>query len=198
MLEQIGDAPAAAVPTLDERHPLEETLAFQWHERTVRFVDVKSRPGSVGEDAILRGVSPHRLARASHVHGFAALHVPLVNALARATRRGGRVRLLLNSHFSCDLRPPMTDLIAGARRSSWCPRRGGVLHLSARGGDVRDEEARGECEAFEPKYATAGGDPETAPYKHPFTFVHAKYCVADRKRVSLGAGTRGRARVPRG
>ena len=31
-------------------------FGFQWHERNVRFVDVMSRPGSQGEDAILRGV----------------------------------------------------------------------------------------------------------------------------------------------
>lgn len=192
VLEQIGDAPAAAVPTLDERHPLEETLAFQWHERNVRFVDVMSRPGSQGEDAILRGVIgliDSAKEEFLMCMGFAALHVPLVNALARATRRGVRVRLLLNSHFSCDLRPPMTDLIAGARALLVAAPDAEVYLTGPREEwDVRDEEARGECEAFEPKYATGGcGDPETAPYKHPFTFVHAKYCVADRKRVSLGS-----------
>ena len=53
---------------------------------------------------------------------------------------------------------------------------------------MREEEASGERNVFVPGYDTEGCvDVDTAPYDHPFTFVHAKYCVADRARVSLGS-----------
>ena len=173
-------------------HPLEEALVFQWHERSVRFVDAMSRPGTQGEDAILRGVIgliDSAKTEFLMCMGFCALHVPLVNAMARASRRGVRVRLLLNSHFSCDLRPPMSDLIAGAR-ALLLAAPDVELYLTGprEPWDVREEEASGEQNVFVPGYDTEGCvDVDTAPYDHPFTFVHAKYCVADRARVSLGS-----------
>lgn len=168
---------------LSQPHPLETSGDLQWHERGVRFSSVMSRPGSQGEDSILRaviGLVDSARSEFLMCMGFCGLHTPLVAALTRASRRGVRVRLLLNSHFSCDLRPPMGDLVAGAR-ALLLAAPSVELYLSGprEAGDVRDEEKSGEVAPFEPKYcvATAVRAEEGAaatPYTHPFTFVHGK------------------------
>ena len=185
-------APAPA-PCVDERkHPLEDAMTLQWHEREVRFTPVMSRPGASGEDAVLRaviGLIDSAEEEFLMCMGFAALHVPLVAALARATRRGVRVRLLLNSHFSADLRPPMGDLVAGARALLMAAPDAEVYLTGPRAAwDVREEELAGTAPAFTPKYAVPASDSvDDAPYEHPFTFIHGKYAVADRRRCSVGS-----------
>jgi len=60
-------------------------------------------------------------------------------------------------------------------------------------GDVREEELSGAAPAFEPTYPHFAGDGASQPpppFGHPFTFIHGKYCVADRRRCSAGAYTR--------
>jgi phosphatidylserine/phosphatidylglycerophosphate/cardiolipin synthase-like enzyme len=174
-------------------HPMEKSLTLQWHERGVRFAPVMSRPGSGGEDAVLRAVIGMIDAAKEEFlvsMGFSALHTPLVAALTRASRRGVRVRVLLNSHFSCDLRPPMSDLVAGARALLIAAPTAEVYMTGPRRAwDVRDEERDGVVPPFTPRYDLkaydeGSGDP---PYKFPFTFIHAKYCVADRSKCSVGS-----------
>ena len=120
--------------------------------------------------------------------GFSGLHAPLVAALARAARRGVRVQIILNSHFSCDLRPPMRDLVAGARALLIAAPEAEVYLTGPRESwDVRVEEASGEVPPFQPKYPVANHNESVPPYSHPFTFIHGKYCVADRRRCSVGS-----------
>lgn len=191
-----GEEEAIEPPADQSHHPLETSGEVQWHERGARFAPVMSRPGSQGEDAILRaviGLVDSARAEFLMCMGFCALHTPLVAALTRASRRGVRVRLLLNSHFSCDLRPPMGDLVAGARALLLAVPDVEVYMTGPRDAwDVREEEASGAAPPFVPSYPVAavtkeGTSPPQPPYSHPFTFVHGKYCVADRRQCSVGS-----------
>ena len=113
--------------------------------------------------------------------GFSGFHNPLVDALARASARGVRIRIILNSHFSCDLRPPMTDMAAGARNLLLVAPDVELYLTGPRlAGDVREEET--EQDPFVPYYPEG-----EALFSHPFTFVHGKYVVADRTRCSVGS-----------
>jgi hypothetical protein len=51
-----GAEEAAAGLVQTTQHPLEASGELNWHARDVRFVPVMSRPGSQGEDSVLRAV----------------------------------------------------------------------------------------------------------------------------------------------
>ncbi|KAJ1480095.1 hypothetical protein T484DRAFT_1901734 [Baffinella frigidus] len=114
-LEQTGETLPAALPSSTPL-PCEQNIV--WHDTSAPFATGSSRPSILGDDPILAASVALIDSATEEVclcYGFSGLMAPLVYALSRASARGVRVRVLLNSHFSCDLRPPMRDLAAGAR-----------------------------------------------------------------------------------
>ena len=138
-----------------------------WHAHGVRFHHVLSRPDRAGEDAVLRavvGLADRAEREFLMCVGFAAPHAPLIDALRRATHRGVRVRVLLNSQFSADLQTPMGDLAAGARALLVAAPKV-ELYIT---GPKNDQRAEGVGKG-----------------KHGFQ--HGKFCVADRRLCSVGS-----------
>jgi phosphatidylserine/phosphatidylglycerophosphate/cardiolipin synthase-like enzyme len=164
---------------------LEESI--DWHDTDTPFAVVASRPTIKGNDPILAAniaLVDGAKEEVLFCYGFSGLMPPLVDALARASRRGVRVRGILNSRFSCDLRPPRGDLASGARALLRAAAECEVYMSGPRKeGDVREDELSGETEAFVPTYPKIGTD---ECFAHGFVFLHGKYMVVDRERCSLG------------
>jgi phosphatidylserine/phosphatidylglycerophosphate/cardiolipin synthase-like enzyme len=137
-----------------------------WHAHGVRFHPVMSRPDRTGEDAVLRavvGLADKAEREFLLCMGFAAPHAPLIDALRRATARGVRVRVLLNSQYSADLQTPMGDLAAGAR----------AMLVGAPKVEL---------------YLTGPKKSQRADIgKGVHAFQHGKFCVADRHFCSVGS-----------
>ena len=162
----ISVAVASLVPTPAPIKRVNLMSPLGWHAHGVRFHPVLSRPDAAGEDAVLRaivGLIDESKREFLLCMGFAAPHVPLIDALRRATLRGVRVRILLNSQYSADLQTPMGDLALGAR----------ALLVAA---------PKVELYLTGPK---SSEDPNIGKGVH--AFQHGKFCVADRRLCSVGS-----------
>jgi phosphatidylserine/phosphatidylglycerophosphate/cardiolipin synthase-like enzyme len=141
----------------------------QWQDPAASVAILRSSPSSEGEDAILRAVLDKiRSARFEVVvcMGHSSYCRAFVRAVAEAVnRRGVRVRILVNSLYSNDLRNGQADLFLSL----------GELLAAAPAAEV---------------YATTLPhlrDPSLAPDLPRPDFIHAKYVAVDREWSATGS-----------
>jgi phosphatidylserine/phosphatidylglycerophosphate/cardiolipin synthase-like enzyme len=145
----------------------------EWTDASCSIYFQSSKPSSTGEDCILRtilGAVNNAQTSVTICMGHSNVPESFMNALAEASRRGVKVRILMNSYFSCDLRNGQRDLFISLKR---------LL------------EAAPQVELYVVTITSLRDDPEVradpslqnvAP-----DFLHSKYVVVDKKWSAIGS-----------
>eukprot|EP00957_Ditylum_brightwellii_P138651 10568470-Ditylum_brightwellii.AAC.1 len=147
-----------------------------WLDANATVALLRSDPSSSGEDVILRHILGVIATAQESVHmimGHCNFPKPLAIALGEACKRGVKVKLLVNSLYSSDLRVNQRDMFLSLRQ---------LLHIAP---DV--EVWTTALSSIRQKHPTTdpAGRIATADSSPPF--LHAKFTVVDRKWSAAGS-----------
>lgn len=148
-------------------------FSVSWTDPSCCIYFQSSKPSSTGEDCILRTIlGAVNKAQNSVTMCMGHSNVPksFMNALAAASKRGVKVRIMMNSYFSCDLRNGQRDLFISLKR---------LL------------KAAPQVELYVVTITSLRDDPEvrTDPSLQDVApdFLHSKYVVVDKKWSAIGS-----------